>query len=84
MKLSRIIVFIALCVTLLSGCRSSKGGGRSAYEGNAGSMTNYAVDYSNEESDAMGRDLASEAAGGWVRLIVMAAVTEMALIVPAL
>ena len=61
MKLSRIIVFIALCVTLLSGCRSSKGGGKSAYEGNAGSMTNYAVDYSNEESDAMGRDLASEA-----------------------
>lgn len=61
MKLSRIIVFIALCVTLPSGCRSSKGGGRSAYEGNAGSMTNYAVDYSNEESDAMGRDLASEA-----------------------
>lgn len=61
MKNYKILIFIAFGVLLLSGCRSSKGGGKGAYDRNAGSLTNYAVDYSNEETDAMGRDLALEA-----------------------
>ena len=61
MKLSHIIILLLSGLLLLSGCRSSKGGGKNAYKGNAAGMTNYAVDYSNEEYDAMGDDLASEA-----------------------
>lgn len=53
---------MTLALAFLSGCRSSKGGAKgNSYGNNAGGMTNYAVDYSKEETDAMGRDLASEA-----------------------
>lgn len=61
MKLWRILILVLSGVMIVSGCRSSKGGGKTAYRGNASEMPNYAADYSGEEYDAMGNDLAAEA-----------------------